>query len=72
MSQPLQIWICRPWESFIQMLIVQSEQRRRDHERELDLERARELDWEEPEVVDPEIVPAAAVLVWDAYREHYL
>lgn len=40
----------------------------REHERELDLQRQREL-CPETEVEEPDVVPAELVLVWDAYSK---
>jgi hypothetical protein len=63
----MKVWLCDPWESYVAQLIRDSDEQKREHERELDEERIEELrlealeaddDW--PSYADPihEIVDA--------------
>lgn len=54
-------------EGLVAYLNAVADQEWLEQERELDLQRQREL-YPETEVEEPDVVPAELVLTWDAYR----
>lgn len=63
----MDVWMCNPWESYMQQMVAESLEAERLYRLEQDKEIAQQLDWEKPSMLHPKRFAAEMFFEWDAY-----